>query len=79
MYSGDENGVITSPRYGMNVGRMYCTYIIRVPKGRRITAELVEGKSIAHKCDDLQKKENQFNEDIMVSEFHFLIFYYRCT
>ncbi|VVC39264.1 EGF-like, conserved site,EGF-like calcium-binding domain,CUB domain,EGF domain,EGF-like calcium- [Cinara cedri] len=66
MYSDVESGIITSPRYGLNVGRIYCTYTIKVPRGRRITAELVKGKSIGYNCVNDPLYNKQYNEQIIV-------------
>lgn len=76
IFSGDESGIITSPSFSLNTGQVYCTYMITVPKGRRITAELIEGKSIAQNCDKFEQKENEFNEKITVSVLHLSIIFF---
>lgn len=47
-----ESGVITSHQFTSNNYKpIFCEYSIKVPKGRRVTVELLEGKSIARTCD----------------------------
>lgn len=51
-----ESGEIVSPQFSNYVSNrgIYCQYTIKVPSGRRITAKLMKGKSIAIPCDDLK-------------------------
>lgn len=63
-----ESGEISSPRYSsLNSGRVYCAYTITVPRGRRITVEIIKGKSIAQNCDNYLLPENNLKEKLIVS------------
>lgn len=64
-----ESGEIASPLYSsLNTGRLYCTYRIKVPRGRMITIEMIKGKSIALTCDNYQLPENYLKEKLLVSD-----------
>lgn len=60
-----ESGEITSPG-GLDSQRTYCIYRIKVPKGRRIIAELVEGRSVVQSCDNYRLIENMYKEKLVV-------------
>lgn len=63
-----ESGEISSPRYSsLYKGRVYCAYTITVPRGRRITVEIIKGKSIAQTCDNYLLPENNLKEKLIVS------------
>ncbi|KAL5234243.1 hypothetical protein ACI65C_001653 [Semiaphis heraclei] len=62
-----ESGEINTPRYpSLNSGGLRCTYIITVPRGRMITAEVIKGKPIAQNCDSYMLPENVLNEKLVV-------------
>lgn len=63
-----ESGEITSSTIS-NYGRRYCLYSIKVPKGRRITLEVIKGKSIVKTCEVIQNAliENSLKEYLAVS------------
>jgi len=63
-----ESGEITSPRFSrLNFERLNCMYRIKVPRGRRITVEVVEGQSILKTCDSLKQAESLLKEKLIVS------------
>jgi len=63
-----ESGEINTPRFSsLNSGRLYCTYVITVPRGRMITVEMIKGKSIAQNCDSYMLRENILKEKLVVS------------
>ncbi|XP_050435751.1 cubilin [Adelges cooleyi] len=50
-----ESGEIEGPRFdSLHSNRIACVYRIIVPQGRRITVELLHGRSIAERCDTLK-------------------------
>lgn len=55
--------------------RSFCIYIIKVPKGRRVTLEILKGNSIALSCEVSKKahEENMLIENLVVS-VNFLIY-----
>ncbi|CAI6368736.1 unnamed protein product [Macrosiphum euphorbiae] len=47
-----ESGEISSPLYStLNSKWVLCIYKIKVPKGRRITVEIIKGRSLIRTCD----------------------------
>lgn len=48
-----ESGEISAPTFSsLHFSELRCIYTIKVPRGRRITAQLIEGKSITYPCDN---------------------------
>jgi len=67
-YYNVESGEITSPRYNRwHFERLNCIYRIKVPRGRRITVEVVEGGSIVKTCNRIAQQENVLEEKLVVS------------
>lgn len=63
-----ESGEITSPLYNrFNYERLNCMYRIKVPRGRRVTAEVIKGTSILTTCDSLKLQTNLLKEKLTVS------------
>lgn len=63
-----ESGEIASPLFTSDIGGIYCSYSIKVPEGRRITIEIIKGKSLAQpNCDGYFLSENRFKEKFIVS------------
>ncbi|VVC39263.1 EGF-like, conserved site,EGF-like calcium-binding domain,CUB domain,EGF domain,EGF-like calcium- [Cinara cedri] len=52
-----ESGEITSPKFNSHTNYLLCTYLITVPRGRRVTAEIVRGSSIIQTCDDYRQSK----------------------
>lgn len=67
MYDVESGEIINSGSSRSNIERSLCTYSIIVPKGRRITAEVIEGKSIVRSCDILDQGDFQSKEKLLVS------------
>lgn len=52
----------------MNSKWVYCTYNIKVPKGRRINVEIINGKSLIQTCDrNVLFAEDMFDEKLQVN------------
>jgi len=63
-----ESGEITSPLYtSLNSGWIFCLYTIKVPEGRRITVEIIKGKSLCQACEKMFQPENYFQDKLIVS------------
>lgn len=53
MHFDGEQGEISTPTFqNSHFSQLRCIYTIKVPRGRRITVELMEGKSITYPCDN---------------------------
>lgn len=63
-----ESGEITTPAYAsLNDGMVYCSFYIQVPKGRRITLEIIKGKKLAQTCESNNLPENALKEKLIVN------------
>lgn len=57
----------------MNPSAFHCRYKINVPKGRRITVEMIKGESIVESCASLAELSHDMHKErFLVS----LIFFY---
>jgi len=67
-YYNADSGEIISPLYNRwHFERLNCIYRIKVPRGRRITVEVVKGGSIVKTCNMLRQEENVLEEKLVVS------------
>jgi len=63
-----ESGEINSPPYtSYNSEITHCTYNIKVPVGRRITVEIIKGKTLIQTCENSGLPENKFKEKLRVN------------
>lgn len=63
-----ESGEISSPVYtSLDSGNIFCSYNIKVPKGRRITVEIIKGKSLIQNCEKNALPENRLKEKLKVN------------
>lgn len=60
-----ENGEIFSPRFSSSHS-INCYYTIKVPKGRRVTVEVLEGQSIVVPCDTTSEQSSDNPEQLIV-------------
>lgn len=62
-----ESGEIISPSYtSIDSEITHCSYNIKVPIGRRITVEIIEGKSLIRTCENSVLPENRLKEKLKV-------------
>jgi len=61
-----ESGEIKSSSF-INSEILHCSYNIKVPMGRRITVEIIEGKSLIQTCEDNDLPENRLKEKLKVN------------
>lgn len=60
----------------MDLHQKFCVYKIKVPKQRRIIAEVVEGRSLLLYCDNYNDIENSYKEKLIVSTIHINLIYF---
>jgi len=69
-----ESGEISSPFFiKLDSTRVYCTYAIKVPKGRRITVEIIKGKSLIRSCERNVVPRARLYEQLNVNTNNYLI------
>jgi len=69
-----ESGEISSPFFSTsNSENAYCSYKIKVPKGRRITVEIKEGKSLIRTCEENALSVDMINGSLEVNINNYLI------
>jgi len=66
-YDVESGEINISPYTSFNSQITHCSYNIKVPVGRRITVEIIEGKSIIQTCANSVLPGSTFKEKLKVN------------